>query len=105
MFIGPMAKKALLHASFIGQKPAVLLAPKLPHLAREFDREPPKRLVESHLSLLKFTTVDGRNPAPPKKPWNDDSLVHTNKRYGFRMASKWCGTPPSKEMKSPEVSY
>ena len=28
-------------------------------------------------------TVDGRNPAPPKKPWKDDSLVNTNKRYGF----------------------
>ena len=24
-------------------------------------------------------TVDGQNPAPPKKPWNDDSSVNTNK--------------------------
>ena len=24
-------------------------------------------------------TVDGRNPAPPMKPWNDDSPVNTNK--------------------------
>ena len=25
-----------------------------------------------------YDTVDGRNPAPPKKPRNDDSLVNTN---------------------------
>ena len=34
-------------------------------------------------------TVDGRNPAPPKKPWNDDSLENTNKQ-GFPIVSKWC---------------
>ena len=34
-------------------------------------------------------TVDGRNPAPPKKPWNDDSLVNTNQQW-FPMVSKWC---------------
>ena len=28
-------------------------------------------------------TVDGRNPAPPKRPWRDDSPVNTNERYGF----------------------
>ena len=32
--------------------------------------------------------VDGRNPAPPKKPWNDDSLVNTNQQW-FPMVSKW----------------
>ena len=32
---------------------------------------------------LPVTTVEGRNPAPPKKPWNDDSPVTINKRYGF----------------------
>ena len=26
-------------------------------------------------------TVDRRNPAPPKKPWNDDSPVNTNKQW------------------------
>ena len=26
-------------------------------------------------------TVDGRNPAPPKKPWNDDSNVNTNEQW------------------------
>ena len=34
-------------------------------------------------------TVDGRNPAPPKKPWNDDSLC----KYQQTMVShgsKWC---------------
>ena len=34
-------------------------------------------------------TVDGRNPAPPKNPWNDDSLVNTNE-LRFSMVSKWC---------------
>ena len=34
-------------------------------------------------------TVDGRNPAPPKTPWNDDSLVNTNKQW-LPMVSKWC---------------
>ena len=33
--------------------------------------------------------MNGRNPAPPKKPWNDDSPVNTNKQW-FRMVSKWC---------------
>ena len=31
-------------------------------------------------------TVDGRNPAPPKKPWNDESNVNTNKQW-FPMIS------------------
>ena len=34
-------------------------------------------------------TVDGRNPAPPKKPWNDDSPVNTNNQWfphGFKVA-------------------
>ena len=34
-------------------------------------------------------TVDGRNPAPPKKPWNDESPVNANKQW-FLMVSKWC---------------
>ena len=36
----------------------------------------------------KSHTVDGRNPAPPKNPWIDDSPVNTNK--WFPMVSKWC---------------
>ena len=32
--------------------------------------------------------MDGQNPAPPKKPWNDDSPENTNKQ-GFPMGSKW----------------
>ena len=35
------------------------------------------------------STVDGQDPAPPKKPWNDDSPVNTNK-LSFVMVSKWC---------------
>ena len=27
-------------------------------------------------------SVAGQNPSPPKKPWNDDSPVHTNPIYG-----------------------
>ena len=34
-------------------------------------------------------TVDGQNPAPPKKPWNDDSPVNTIKAW-FAMVSHWC---------------
>ena len=34
-------------------------------------------------------TVDGRKPAPPKSPWNDGSLVKTNKQW-FLIVSKWC---------------
>ena len=33
--------------------------------------------------------MDGRNPAPPKDPWNDDSLVDANQQW-FAMVSKWC---------------
>ena len=33
-------------------------------------------------------TVDGRNPAPHKKPWNDDPPVNNNKRYGFHHDAK-----------------
>ena len=29
-------------------------------------------------------TVGGRNPAPPKKPWNDDSPVNANKPWSIR---------------------
>ena len=32
------------------------------------------------LAIVCRDTVDGRNPAPPKKPWNDDSPVNTNKQ-------------------------
>ena len=39
--------------------------------------------------MLGLHTVDGRNPAPPKKPWNDDSPVNTNTQW-FPMVSKWC---------------
>ena len=35
-------------------------------------------------------TVDGRNPAPPKKPWNDDSHVNTNKPWFQPWFQKWC---------------
>ena len=34
-------------------------------------------------------TVDGRNPAPPKKPWNVDSPGNTNKQW-FLMVSTRC---------------
>ena len=34
-------------------------------------------------------TVDEQNPAPPKKPWNDESFVNANKRE-FPTVSEWC---------------
>ena len=39
--------------------------------------------------IASLPTVDGQNPALPKKPWKDDSLVNTNKQW-FPMDSKWC---------------
>ena len=30
---------------------------------------------------MEVTTVDGRNPAPPKKLWHDDSSVNTNQQW------------------------
>ena len=35
-------------------------------------------------------TVNGRNPAPPKKPWNEYSPVNTNKQW-LAMDSQWRG--------------
>ena len=37
-------------------------------------------------------TTDGRNPAPPKKPWNVDSPVNTNKQWCQPWLLKWCET-------------
>ena len=34
-------------------------------------------------------TVDGQNPAPPKKPRENDCPVNTNKQW-FPVVSKWC---------------
>ena len=36
-------------------------------------------MAMANFSLVVGRTVDGRNPAPPKKPRNDDSPVLTNK--------------------------
>ena len=39
-----------------------------------------------------FRAVDGQNPAPPKKPWNNNCLTNANKRYGcpwFPSSAKW----------------
>ena len=33
-------------------------------------------------------TVDGRNPAPPQRPWKDDLPVNTNKQW-FPSGAKW----------------
>ena len=55
-----------------------------------------KQQNSKHVQLMKhiiilslYNTADGRNPAPPKKPWNDGSPVHTNQQR-FRMVSNWC---------------
>ena len=50
--------------------------PITPHIAMNFSREPRQRFPTY---IMKHDTVDGRNPAPPKKPWNCDSPVNTNK--------------------------
>ena len=47
-------------------------------------------LEEKTLTALpKVLVLRRRNPAPRKKPWNDDSPVNTNKQW-FPMVSKWC---------------
>ena len=33
--------------------------------------------------------MDGQNPAPPKRPWRNDSPVDTNKQW-LPVVSKWC---------------
>ena len=43
----------------------------------------------AHDTLFYAHTVDGRNPAPPKTPWNDDSPVNANEQW-FATVSKWC---------------
>ena len=51
-----------------------------------------------------FPTVDGRNPAPPKKPWNHDSLVNTKKptvSHGFQVVRN--GFFPSEQEKGARV--
>ena len=45
-----------------------------------------KTVLGSHVGVfgaphILEPTVDGRNPAPPKKPWKDDSPVNTNKQW------------------------
>ena len=45
--------------------------------------------LKRYEASVHFHTVDGRNPAPPKKPGNDYSLVNTNKQW-LPMASIWC---------------
>ena len=51
-------------------------------------KEQPKTTAKNTYGSGAFgDTVDGRNPAPPKKPWNDDSLqIPTN--HGFNHGSK-----------------
>ena len=50
------------------------------------------------MKLTSDPTVDGQNPAPPKKPWNNDSPVNTNKQR-FPMVSKWCRISSNHSMK------
>ena len=51
-------------------------------------------LTTGDFSFFSGNTVDGRNPAPPKRLWRDDSPVNTNKQW-FPMVSKWCRFCPS----------
>ena len=57
-----------------------------------FVGDPPKWLLSSWFPFK--PTKHGRNPAPPKKPWNDDSLVNTNKQ-GFSWFQDVAGFRPS----------
>ena len=39
---------------------------------------------------IRVGTVDGRNPAPHKKPWNDYFPVNNKNKQRLRMVLKWC---------------
>ena len=41
--------------------------------------------------------MDGQNPAPPRRPWNDHFPVNTSK-YWLPMVSKWCRILPIHSM-------
>ena len=45
----------------------------------------------SFIHSIRWISVDGRNPAPPKKPWNVDSPVNTNQPWFpmFPSSAKW----------------
>ena len=47
-------------------------------------------------------TLDGRNPAPPNKPWGDASPVNTNKHW-FAMISKCCRISSTHSSKSNDL--
>ena len=60
----------------------------------------PRRIFNTHYDIFRMVmillivsffpaTVDGRNPASPKKPWNSHCPASTNKQW-FLMVSKWC---------------
>ena len=69
----------------------------LTHLGATRSQETPKSnmpspAVLSHRIFTEFQhTVDGRNPAPPKKPWNDDSP------HGFKVGISQPSTAQSKK--------
>ena len=48
--------------------------------------DPPR--VSKSASGMKHA-VDGRNPAPPNKAWDDDCPANTNNSW-FSIVSKWC---------------
>ena len=39
------------------------------------------RQAPNPIPILQGLSVDGRNPAPPKKPWKDDSPVHGSNQW------------------------
>ena len=41
-------------------------------------------------ALVRLVRTYCENPAPPKKPWNVDSPVNTDKRYGVSCLLRWC---------------
>ena len=51
-------------------------------LSKRFSSTPkPPRSKLEYAAKQMAHTVDGRNPAPPKNPWDDDFPVNTNKQW------------------------
>ena len=57
-----------------------------------FGQVPPSRSSSSLCKKSGRHTVDGQNPAPPKRPWHDDSPVNINiiNKQWFPISPKWC---------------
>ena len=61
----------------------LLVSPKYPQvpLYSAKNCRTQKKASSNGIPISKAVVCFGRNPAPSRKPWNDDSLVNTNKQW------------------------